>query len=51
MQNQDTRELIVEAVVGVALLAAIATLTMLLQRLIVDSIPFFEATRSSALLP
>jgi hypothetical protein len=48
MQNQDALERIFEAAVGVALLAAVATFTTLLLRVIVAAIPLFEATRLSA---
>jgi ABC-type phosphate transport system permease subunit len=48
MQNQDALERIFEMAVGVALLAAVATFTMLLLRVIVAAIPLFEATRLSA---
>jgi hypothetical protein len=48
MQNQDALERIFETAVGVALLAAVATFTTLLLRVIVAAIPLFEATRLSA---
>ena len=48
MQNQDACEQIFELAVGVALVAAVATFTTLLLRVIVAAIPLFEATRLSA---
>ena len=48
MQNQDALEGIFETAIGVALLAAVATLTTLLVRFIVAAISLFEAAQSSA---